>query len=437
MNMKTIQVAALLSLSVSSMAFGQQAVQWKASDGGNGHWYRAVPSSGVRWQDSREFAVSLGGHLVTLSSQQEEAFARALAPDSVFWIGASRVAGAACSGQSGWAWVSGESFDYAGWAATQPDCWASGQLYLAVNNISYLPGWHDYDDAPMFMQVIEWSVDCNSDGVVDYGQCRSGALPDYDGNFVPDCCESGSSCILGSYPVQWHARDGGNGHWYQLVVLPSVSWQQANSAAAVAGAHLCSIGSNAESEWVWQRLASNPGAWRTANNAAGPHLGGQCDAQGNWSWVTGEPWEFENIGPCFNGGSTGETKLHFGCQTIENRWNDIAADDSNAGGYILEWSTDCNSDGIVDFGQILRGQLPDMNGNGIADGCECATNPGLPACCEGNLNGDPAVDGADLGILLNAWGTCAAPCAADLNRDGFVDGADLGILLGRWGTCPA
>jgi hypothetical protein len=78
-----------------------------------------------------------------------------------------------------------------------------------------------------------------------------------------------------------------------------------------------------------------------------------------------------------------------------------------------------------------------MNGNGIADGCECATNPGLPACCEGNLNGDPAVDGADLGILLNAWGTCAAPCAADLNRDGFVDGADLGILLGRWGTCPA
>jgi len=48
----------------------------------------------------------------------------------------------------------------------------------------------------------------------------------------------------------------------------------------------------------------------------------------------------------------------------------------------------------------------------------------------GDLNGDGVVDGADLGILLNAWGTNDP--VADLNGDGVVDGADLGILLNNW-----
>jgi len=50
----------------------------------------------------------------------------------------------------------------------------------------------------------------------------------------------------------------------------------------------------------------------------------------------------------------------------------------------------------------------------------------------GDLNGDGVVDGADLGILLNLWGS--ADPTADLNGDGVVDGADLGILLNAWTT---
>jgi hypothetical protein len=42
-----------------------------------------------------------------------------------------------------------------------------------------------------------------------------------------------------------------------------------------------------------------------------------------------------------------------------------------------------------------------------------------------------AGDGADLGLLLGAWGAAGGP--ADLNGDGTVDGADLGLLLGNWG----
>ncbi|MFM8818673.1 MAG: dockerin type I domain-containing protein, partial [Phycisphaerales bacterium] len=121
------------------------------------------------------------------------------------------------------------------------------------------------------------------------------------------------------------------------------------------------------------------------------------------------------------------------------KWNDGRKDGSASPvcvyAVMIEWSADCNADGIVDYGQILQGQLPDTNTNGIPDGCECATSPTLPACCTGDLNQDRAVDGADLGILLNAWGTCNGVCPADLNRDGFVNGSDLGMLLGRWGMC--
>jgi formylglycine-generating enzyme required for sulfatase activity len=64
--------------------------------------------------------------------------------------------------------------------------------------------------------------------------------------------------------------------------------------------------------------------------------------------------------------------------------------------------------------------------------------------CVADLNGDRIVDGADLGVLLNAWGTCPngnPGCTGDLDSDGSVsgsvDGADLGILLAAWGNCPA
>lgn len=53
----------------------------------------------------------------------------------------------------------------------------------------------------------------------------------------------------------------------------------------------------------------------------------------------------------------------------------------------------------------------------------------VETCAPADLNCDGVVDGADLGILLGAWGTPDG----DLNGDGETDGADLGILLGAWG----
>ncbi|MFG0258154.1 MAG: hypothetical protein ACF8GE_09655 [Phycisphaerales bacterium JB043] len=54
------------------------------------------------------------------------------------------------------------------------------------------------------------------------------------------------------------------------------------------------------------------------------------------------------------------------------------------------------------------------------------------SCDPADFNGDGCVDGADLGLLLLAWGACSG-CPQDLTGDGNVDGADLGILLTAWG----
>ncbi|MFO0873330.1 MAG: hypothetical protein U0575_05090 [Phycisphaerales bacterium] len=68
-----------------------------------------------------------------------------------------------------------------------------------------------------------------------------------------------------------------------------------------------------------------------------------------------------------------------------------------------------------------------------------ATNNAIVACActcagAGDLNKDCTIDGADLGLLLGAWG--ATDSVADLNQDGVVDGGDLGTLLAGWGPCP-
>ena len=53
--------------------------------------------------------------------------------------------------------------------------------------------------------------------------------------------------------------------------------------------------------------------------------------------------------------------------------------------------------------------------------------------CDGDLNMDRIVDGADLGKLLADWGLLRS--VADIDRNSLVDGADLGRMLANWGLC--
>ncbi|MCH2144934.1 MAG: hypothetical protein MK082_07280 [Phycisphaerales bacterium] len=92
---------------------------------------------------------------------------------------------------------------------------------------------------------------------------------------------------------------------------------------------------------------------------------------------------------------------------------------------------DCDGDGVFDACQIMHGEADDIDADGILDVCQCELHP--QACCPADIDGDGKVTGADLSLVLGAWGTSEE--SADLDSDGLVGGADLALVLGAWGDC--
>ena len=234
--------------------------------------------------------------------------------------------------------------------------------------------------------------------------------------------------------VQWRVEDGGNGHWYQTVQTPS-TWLQAAAGAATLGGHLATIGSQAENLFVF---ATSKSAWV---ERAGPWIGGRqaagaAEPGGGWHWVTGEAWDYDSWG-CRqpdNYDDGPESALDYSVDSLcgaapQPTWNDAPPTRINPS-FIIEWSADCNGDGIVDYGQILDGTFVDVNSNGIPDACE--TDP-----CPGDVNESGMVNAVDLAAVLASWGTDGGKFPrADANRDGTVDALDLAQVLSDWGPCP-
>jgi hypothetical protein len=420
--MKNLIQAAVVTLFAASTAHAQQAVQWKVSDGGNGHWY-SCERINQTWWEARNAATARGGDLASMQLPGEYAVAVALLQRegvSRAWVGGSQ--SPSNPGYSeplgGWAWVTGEAIVAPRWAPGEPNN-DNQQDYLEIYSDGLLD---DLQAEAPIPSLIEWSTDCNHDGVVDYGQCRDGSLPDYNGNNIPDCCERGEACVVGNYPVQWRTEDGGNGHWYRRVNPNSnLTWTQAETLCELIGAHLATVPAASESAFVHLIVGQSE-----------VYLGGlqppnSCEPNCEWQWLTGEPWSYTNWNPGEPNNSNAEQNF---LRTYPNgSWDDVQDGYAFPFAIAAEWDADCNSDGVVDYGQILAGQLADANTNGIPDICEG------PTCRDADLFRNGVINGADLGILLSEWGPANPSTVSDITRDGVVDGADLGLLLSFWGAC--
>jgi hypothetical protein len=134
---------------------------------GTGHYYEVVPTlDGISWTDAQAAAEArlwLGehGHLATMASAEENQFVFDLSLDLGIWhvstiwyigpwIGGYQQDGAE-EPDGGWAWITGESWDYTDWLPGQPD-----NNYLPGYNENRLvfwgqgamtPTWNDYVDA--------------------------------------------------------------------------------------------------------------------------------------------------------------------------------------------------------------------------------------------------------------------------------------------------
>jgi hypothetical protein len=228
LNITSAAFAACLGLAASKPAFGQQAVQWRIQDGGNGHWYIATTQAFPDFWTAHQVADSRGGHLVTITSEQENSFVAALAPGD-FMLGGYQdlLAPNYAEPGGGWRWVTNEPWQFTAWNSLWVDepnnggsAGLDGEHYLQWWRFGdpWRSRWNDggNDLSPSWWDrpaIFEWSADCNDDGIVDYGQVRDGSLQDADGDEIPDCCEYGTLCpeprMAGPVTV-W-----GNNNWGQ------------------------------------------------------------------------------------------------------------------------------------------------------------------------------------------------------------------------------
>jgi hypothetical protein len=257
--------------------------------------------------------------------------------------------------------------------------------------------------------------------------------------------------------VQWRVEDGGNGHWYAVDGLTpqGLNWADAESSAVVRGAHLASITSASENTFVLNFARTVTASFHTF------WIGGyRNDSNCNppcFTWTSGEPWSFANWGPggepfdtwgCWGpnpnncgwlGQGTGLAVEFSTGAAYAGLWNDETPNLIGTGAagapFIIEWSADCNADGIVDYGQILAGELEDTNSNGVPDCCDIGAS--CDPCAAADIDGNGDVNGIDLAIILDKWGTNGGKDYpnADIDGDGTIAGADLAEVLGNWGAC--
>ena len=108
----------------------------------NGHAYKVYDLS-MTWNEAKMYAETLGGHLATITSENENVFVSNLIQSGskyCYWIG-----GTDEQSEGIWNWITGENWSYINWLPNQPDN-CSGldgeeEDYLALERQK--KGWND------------------------------------------------------------------------------------------------------------------------------------------------------------------------------------------------------------------------------------------------------------------------------------------------------
>lgn len=124
----------------------------------NGHYYKTY-ETGTTWTDAKAYCESLGGHLATITSQEENTFISTITPNNYYFIGATDK-----EEEGKWQWVTGESWQYSNWDSGEPNNGLTGtsQNYSAILGQSEPDGgcwddsWDYPGDAHSFGFICEW-----------------------------------------------------------------------------------------------------------------------------------------------------------------------------------------------------------------------------------------------------------------------------------------
>jgi|GEM_PF-3950242 len=219
------------------------------------HRYDVYDNGGnITWNEARFDAEERGGHLVTITSLEENQLVTALTSSKEVWMGGFQPPGS-LEPRGGWSWVTGESFDFAQWDTSQPNNSSSYSDYLLIKNGLW------------------------NDTTYNYGTRYY--VVEHD-----DISSTTGSAPTPSSPILVSSRTY-NGHLYEVLDNGgNITWQAARFDAEERGGHLATITSLEENQFV-TALTSSKEVWM-----GGFQSPGSPEPRGGWTWVTGESFDF-------------------------------------------------------------------------------------------------------------------------------------------------
>lgn len=285
---------------------------------GNGNYYKIITAK-CSWEQAKTVCEGMGGHLVTLTSKEENEFCLNMflrSGETNCWIGATDA-----DSEGNWKWVTGEPFSYKSFAKNEPNGGKEAnaiQYYFAYGSIN--DGvWDDYVTTKKISFMCEWE-------------------------------EENISAIRSSYAVVNNCTKAifkdaiiFNGHIYKIFREP-LSWDDAKVYCEQLGGHLATVTSAAEDSALYSYLARSGG-----QNC---YLGAtDVETEGVWKWVTGERWDYANWETTEPNGKNTQNWLGYYHTYESGKWDDI----SGKLWFVCEWEYGCiRADGGIgnhDFGE--------------------------------------------------------------------------------------
>ena len=158
---RVIVLAAAVAGCVTGKSAQGSIIVWGQGSGGNGHGYEYVESALIGWDDASAIAQSMSfkgvnGHLATITDGAEQYFINSIPSVDPGFFGTSAIgmwlggfqANPASAPDEGWAWVTGEEWNFTNWAEGEPNDSFEPESHLAM----YVPnpdlgkassGWSD------------------------------------------------------------------------------------------------------------------------------------------------------------------------------------------------------------------------------------------------------------------------------------------------------
>jgi hypothetical protein len=349
-----------------------------------------------------------------------------------YWTGGFQPANSTEPGGN-WQWLDGTMFSFVNWRSNEPDDSGSSgpndQNALEVNFRASEAGsalygaWSDeYECAGGGPRgggnfyIVEYSADCNMDGIVDKGQILSGQLADLNSNGIPDGCEN--PCVFNRQPQSQALQPGGNAAFSIEFARLGQSFQWRRNGVSLANS---------------SRITGVTTPNLTISTvAAGDQGSYDCVVTGSCGTVTSQTAALSCV-PIIMQQPPAEAILVPGASlsvtvptnaTYTYRWRQNGQNLFNIPGVIAGATTRTLT--LLSDDSSLVGTYDCV----LTNVCGSTTSDATFIPCPADFNLDGGIDGGDVEAFFGDWS--AGLGTADLNQDGGVDGGDMFTFFTRW-----